>query len=282
MFDSVVVGVDDHQAGRDALGLAKQLVSPDGSLTLVYVQVVMLAADSDPVWQVAERHRALRRLAALRDEARVEAELLAVQAASVAAGLHEAVRRHGDLLAIGASQRDEHERVYVGDDTREVLEDSPSAVAVAPAGYGMRPPAMKKIGVAYDGSPGSEDALALARTLAREHHAELSAFEAVAEPVSVHDPRNIEGETEERVAQARERIAELGDVEAHAASGDAAQELARYAATVDLLVLGPHKHRPRDWFMAGSTSQRLADAAPCALLVLSPSVRAAGSIRRSA
>ena len=30
MFDNVVVGVDDYEAGRDALELAKQLVSPDG------------------------------------------------------------------------------------------------------------------------------------------------------------------------------------------------------------------------------------------------------------
>lgn len=283
MFDSVVVGVGDYQAGRAALGLAKQLVSADGSLMLVYVQVLMLApptvADpvSEPVWRVAERHSALRRLASLRDEARVDAQLLAVQAGSVAAGLHGAVRRHGDLLAIGASRRDEHERVFVGDDTREVLEDSPSPVAVAPAGYGMRPPALKKIGVAYNGSPGSEDALALARTLAQKHHAELSAFEAVPEPTYVRHPQNTEGELEEHVAKARERIAELGDVEAHAASGDAAQELARFAATVDLLVLGPHKHRASDWFRAGSTSQRLADAAPCPLLVLSPGDRAAGS-----
>jgi nucleotide-binding universal stress UspA family protein len=272
VFDNVVVGVDDPQAGRDALELARELIAADGNMMLVYVQVVVPAADSDsdPVWQVAERRRALERLASLRDEARVDAQLSCVQARSVAVGLHEAVRRHGDLLVIGASQRDEYERTFVGDDTREVLKDPPSAVAVAPTGYAMRAPALRKIGVAYDGSPGSEQALAVARTLARDRHAELSAFEAVPEPIRVHDVWNVEGEIEADVAKARERLGALGEVDPSAASGDAAEELARYAPSVDLLVLGPHRHRPIDLLMGGSTSQRLAESAPCALLVLGP------------
>lgn len=272
MFDNVVVGIDDPQAGRDALALARQLVSGDGSLLLVYVQRVAPVVDSeaDAVFQVDERRSALERLASLRDEAQVDAQLLCIEAPSVAVGLHEAVRRHGDLLAIGASQRDEYERTFVGDDTREVLNDPPSAVAVAPAGYAARAPALRRIGVAYDGSPASERALAAGRTLARSHQAELSAFEAVPEPIRVHDVWNVEGEIEQGVAKAREHLGELGDVEPRAASGDAAEELARYATSVDLLVLGSHRHRPIDVLTGGSTSQRLADGAPCALLVLGP------------
>jgi nucleotide-binding universal stress UspA family protein len=270
MFDNVVVGVDDYRAGLDALALADQLASTEGRVLLVYVQVVMLAParDSDPGWQVAERRRALARLGALREDARVDAELLAVQAGSVAAGLHEAVSRHGDVLAIGASQRDEYERTFVGDDTREVLKGSPRVVAVAPVGYATRAQGLGKVGVAYDGSPGSERALALAKTLARERHAGLSAFEAVPEPINVHDPHDVEGEVEEGVAAARERVAQLGNLEPHAGSGEAAEELARYAASVDLLVLGPHERRPIDRLIGGSTAQRVADSAPCPLLVL--------------
>jgi nucleotide-binding universal stress UspA family protein len=279
MFDTVVVGVDDYEAGGDALALAKQLLSTHGKLMLVHVQVLMIepAPDSDPTWQIRDRRRAMERLASLGDEAHVDAELLVVQAGSVAAGLHEAVRRHGDLLAIGASRRDEYEREFVGDDTRAVLEGSPSPVAVAPAGYAMRPPSLKRIGVAYDGSPESEQALAVARALARERHVRLSAFEAVPEPIYLHDPHNVEGEIEEGVAKARERLAELGDVEPYAASGEPAEQLARYAASVGLLVLGSHKYVPIDRLRGGSTSQRLADSASCPLLVLSSAGRAAGA-----
>jgi nucleotide-binding universal stress UspA family protein len=135
---------------------------------------------------------------------------------------------------------------------------------------------LKTIGVAYDGSPGSEQALAVARGLARERHARLSAFEAVPEPIHVHDPHNVEGEIEEGVARARERLAGLGDVEPHAASGEPAEELARYAASVDLLVLGSHEHGPNDRLRGGSTAQRLADRAPCPLLALSSAGRPVG------
>ena len=142
--------------------------------------------------------------------------------------------------------------------------------------YASGPSALSRIGAAYDGSPESERALALARQLAREHSAELSAFEAVPEPLDVHDAWNPQPEIDEGVAKARERVARSGDVEAHAASGDAAEELARYGASVDLLVVGSHKYRPIDHLSPGSTVQRLADVAPCPLLVLSYRRAAAG------
>jgi nucleotide-binding universal stress UspA family protein len=257
MFDNVVVGIDDYEAGRDALELAKQLVPPDGDMLLVFVQVVMRAPgpDTDPQWQLDERRRALERLASVRDDANADAQLLTVQAGSVARGLHEAVRRHGDLLVIGASRRDDFERTFVGDDTRQVLQDAPSAVAVAPTGYATRLPSLDTIGVGYDGSPASEQALTVARTLARERGAELSAFEAVAEPMYASDP--VSGQ----------------------ASGDAAEALARYAASIDLLVVGSHEYRLRDRFSGGSTSQRLADSAACPLLVLGPGTQDAARAR---
>jgi nucleotide-binding universal stress UspA family protein len=188
LVDNVVVGVDDNEGGRDALELAKQLVSLDGDLLLIFVEVVKRAPgpDTDRKWQLDDRRRALERLASVRDGAHADAQLLTVQAGSVARGLHEAVRRHGDLLVIGASRRDEFERTFVGDDTRQVLQDAPSAVAAAP--YAKRLPSLDTIGVGYDGSAASEQALTVASELARERGADLSAFEAVAEPMYASDP----------------------------------------------------------------------------------------------
>jgi nucleotide-binding universal stress UspA family protein len=281
MFESVVVGVDDYEAGRDALELAKQLVSLDGDLLLVYVEVVMRAPglDTDPTWQLDDRRRALQRLASVRDAAHADAQLLTVQAGSVARGLHEAVRRNGDLLVIAASRRDEFERTFVGDDTRLLLQDAPSAVAVAPAGYAKRLPSLDTIGVGYDGSPASEQALTVASALARERGAELSAFEAVAEPMHASDPVSGQWALEARLEKAQEQLAELPGVKPHVASGDAAQTLARYAASVDLLVVGSHEYRLSDRFSGGSTSQRLADSAACPLLVLDPGTRDAARSR---
>jgi nucleotide-binding universal stress UspA family protein len=117
---------------------------------LVSVDVVALRAgtDSDPPWEVSARRRHLEWLASLRDAVHVDAQLLSIRARSAAPGLHEAARRHGDLLAIGASGQDDYGRVLVGDDTREVLKDPPCAVAVAPSGYAMRGPVLRTIGVA--------------------------------------------------------------------------------------------------------------------------------------
>jgi nucleotide-binding universal stress UspA family protein len=270
MFERVVVGIDDYEAGRDALELANRLVSLRGSLLLVYVEVVMAAPgpDSDPRWQLDDRQRALERLASIRDDVGVDAELLTVQAGSVAGGLHEAVRRHGDLLVIGASKRDEFERTFVGDDTRQVLQDAPCAVAVAPMGYAARARTPDTIGVAYDGSPHSGRALAAASELAREVEAELSAFEAVPEPMYVTDPVNGQVALEHRLAKAREQLAALEGVKPRVGSGDTVEALTRYGASVDLLVLGGHEYRLRDRLSGGSTAQRLADGVSSPLLVL--------------
>lgn len=282
MFDNVIVGVDDYEAGRDAVGLATRLGSGKRSLAFAYVEVVAFTPpDPAATSESADSRRAMQRLASLADEAGVDVEVSCVQARSVASGLHElGVSRRADLLVIGASRRDEYDRAFVGDDAREVLRHAPCAVAVAPMGLATRPPIMHKIGVAYDGSSESEQALALARRLARERGAELSAFHWVPEPDYaerrttgarlVNDPWSVQGEIDEAVEKARSQIAQLGGVEPYATSGDVAQELARYGASVDLLIIGSHKYRPLEaWMSVQSTAQQVADSAPCPLLVLS-------------
>jgi nucleotide-binding universal stress UspA family protein len=233
------------------------LVSSHGRLTLAYVKVIMLKPepDSGAVSLAAERRHAMKRLASLRDESHVDARVLSIEAHSAAKGLHEfAEGLDAELLVIGACRRDDYERTFVGDDTRAILENAPCPVAIAPLAYASRASALRKIGAAYDGSPESEGALALARKLAREHSAELSAFEAVREPLYVPDVWNPQREIDKGVAKARERIARLGGVEAHAASGDAAEELGRYGASVELLVVGSHKYRPIDHLLSGTTA----------------------------
>jgi len=273
MFDNVIVGVDGLEGGRDALWLAQQLASGHSQLTLAHVEVVTPkpGPTSGAISQAQRDLHAMQRLALLRDEAHVDADLLCVEAASVAAGLHDLVARHqGDVLVLGASRRDDYERTFVGDDVHAVLENAPCPVAIAPCGHARRARAVNKIGAAYDGSSESEQAVAVARVLARGHGAELSAFQAVPEPGYVHSIVYPQPEIEAGLAAARKRIAELGDVEPHVASSDdAAEAVARYGASVDLLVVGSHRYQPFDHLLSGSTAQRLADDAPCPLLVLS-------------
>jgi nucleotide-binding universal stress UspA family protein len=274
MFDNLIIGADDAEAGRDALALAQQLAAPHGQVTLAYVQVGAPPPDPDSAAMslAADRQPVVEALRSLRDESHLDARVVVVETVSVAAGLHElAFRRDADLLVIGASRRDLAERTLVRDDTHAVLKNAPCPVAVAPLGYGGRSPALDTIGAAYDGSPESERAVALARELAARHGARASAFEAVREPLYVRDAWDPQPEIDERVAQARRRIATLGGIEARAAAstdGGPVEALARYAESVDLLVLGSHAYHPADSLVAGSTAQRLADQSPCPLLVL--------------
>jgi nucleotide-binding universal stress UspA family protein len=279
MFGDVLAGIRDREAGRDAVALARELVAPRGKLTLVHVDVVTAkpAPDSAAARDASHRREALEQLTSLSRELRVDAELACPEARSVRHGLHElASGRHADLLVVSASRRDEIAREMIGDDTREILDDPPCAVAVAPLGYFGRAAQITKIGVAYDGSAESERALALARTLAAELGAELSAFEAVRAPMGVRDPANVEGEVDERVEHARKRLAALDGVEPHAAFADHAVDgLHAYGGSVDLLVIGAHDYTPVDHLLEGSTSQRLAGDASTPLLVLATAKRAA-------
>ena len=167
----------------------------------------------------------------------------------------------------------------LGDETRAALNGAPSAVAVAPAGYAAAPHVMREIGVGYNGSPESEHALRVARDLAAESGARLSAFQAVAVPSYVTRGRTAVDGTpiKDLVDEARKRIGDLGDVEPHAAYGRPAEELALYSASLDLLVVGSRDYGPVGRLVHGSTTHHLARSARCPLLVLTRAARRAES-----
>jgi osmotically-inducible protein OsmY/nucleotide-binding universal stress UspA family protein len=272
MFENVIVGVGGYQAGRDALELANALLAREGRATLVYVELLQSEGDADSgIGSDAERQRfGLERLRRLRDEAGVSAEIARVQAHSVRRGLYDvACDSAADLIVIGASEEPRPARGLPGSAVHELLEDPPCPVAVAPRGYSAHAGALQRIGVAYDETPESDQALAVARKLAAQSHASLSAYEAIGRPVYARDIWNVEGEIDQDVRAAAQRIAALGDVAAFAdVADDAVEGLRRYGANVDLLVLGPHKPHPPDRLMQHSTAQRLADNPPAPLLVL--------------
>jgi nucleotide-binding universal stress UspA family protein len=171
---------------------------------------------------------------------------------------------------MGSCRRGLIGRVLVGDDTQDALNGAPCAVAVAPAGYAGQPAVVQEIGVGYNGSPESRSALAVARELAHERGARLSAFEAVSLPAYFFTgPASPVGESiDAYVEQARTRIAALGGVEPHAAYGAAAEELTVYSASLDMLVVGSRGYGPIGRMMHGSVSHQLARTARCPLIVL--------------
>lgn len=70
-----------------------------------------------------------------------------------------------ELIAIGSSRRGAIGRVLPGSTGEKLLHGAPCAIAVVPRGYAAQP--VRKIGVAYDGSPEAKAALDSAVNLAR-------------------------------------------------------------------------------------------------------------------
>lgn len=286
MFKNVVVGVDGEQGGRDALALARLLRGEAGQLTLAYVfpKEPLAWRGSSAAYEAAQREDGQAMLEAARGQAGVDAHLRCYGSASAGRGLHELAEAiRADLLVIGSSRRGLLGRVLVGDDTRGALNGAPCAVAIAPAGYSEQTATMREIGVGYDGSRESRHALGLAKELAGEHAAKLSAFEAVSLPTSVYLSWGLldEGAIEEMVESARERIAALGGVEPHATYGLASEELALYSASLDLLVIGSRGYGPIGRLVHGSTAHELARTARCPLLVLTRAARKTDAVEAS-
>ena len=229
-------------------------------------------------YEAGERERARELLEKVREETEPQANLRWREAPSVGRGLHELCEVIGaDLLVVGSSRRGLLGRVLMGDDTRAALNGAPCAIAIAPTGYSAQPLAMREIGVGYDGSPESEHAVTIARRIAAECGAKLSAFEAVSLPTYtfVGGVGSNRRRARRRWSTRRESDHRPRPFEPHAVYGRPVEELAVYSASLDLLVVGSRSYGPIGRLIHGSTSLELAGAARCPLLVLTRGAREA-------
>jgi nucleotide-binding universal stress UspA family protein len=279
MFKQIVVGVDGRQGGLDAVALANLLVAAAGELTLAHVAPGGAHADrrASGAYEAPEAECGEALLETVREETGVEAHLRWHESSSVGRGLHEVCELLGaDLVTVGSSRRGLLGRVLIGDDTSAALNGAPCSIAIAPTNYSRQQGALREIGVGYDGSPESEHALSVARTLAGASGAKLSAFEAVSLPSDAFlGPGALDNSPRRLLEDARSRIAALGDVDPRAAYGQPAEELALYSASLDLLIVGSRGYGPIGRLIHGSTSQQLARSARCPLLVLTRTALAA-------
>ncbi len=274
MFKSVLVGVDGSDNARDAIALARRLVDPNGTLTLVNVYSGQLRPTHaiSPGVVAEEREAADRLLVQERDAAGLSAELVSVVALSPGRGLHEqAEDQRADLLVVGSCRHSAFGRAMLGDDTRSALNGARCAVAIAARGYAEHPAALARIGIGYNGSPESKTALATARELAASTGATLKALEVVVIPtyafVGVVPPLAGEG-VDMLLQEATAGLSELTGVEGRAVYGLTGEELASFGDEVDLLVVGSRSYGPVLRMVLGSTSDYLERHARCSLLVL--------------
>ena len=275
MFKNVLVGVDGSAHGRDAIALASRLTDPDGKLTLANVDSAGLRPSGaiSPIYVREERAASVHMLEEQRAAVGVgAAELITLVGLSPGAALHlRAEEQAADLLVVGSCSHGIFGRAMLGDDTRGALNGAPCAVAIASAGYAENPTAIGRIGVAYNGSPESNTALAAARELAAQNDASIHALEVISIPS--YSFTGLVGTAfgdgiDEMLNDANNRLEELPGVDAHAVYGLAGEELAAFGDEVDILIVGSRGYGPVRRLVLGSTSEYLERHARCPLLVL--------------
>jgi len=282
MFKNVLVGVDGGPHGRDAIALASRLTDPQGKLTLANVDSAGLRPSGavSPIYVREEREASAHML----EEERAAvgagagaAELITLVGLSPGATLHlRAEEQQADLLVVGSCSHGTFGRAMLGDDTRAALNGAPCAVAIASVGYAEDPKPIGKIGVAYNGSPESNTALAVARELAAQTDASVRALEVVSIPTYAFTgvvAAAFGDGIDEMLKDANSRLKELPDVDGEAVYGLAGEELAAFGDEVDILIVGSRGYGPIRRLVLGSTSTYLQRHARCPLLVLP---RAAG------
>jgi nucleotide-binding universal stress UspA family protein len=280
----ILIGFDGSSHGDDAIALGQVLAQAAGAeavVAIAYKPVVPKdSSGTESDYQARLRYEAEQELERARGLApELPAEAFRTVRGSAASGLHRlAEELEADAIVVGTSHRGTLGRVWAGSATEQVLHGAPCAVAVAPVDYAQLPQerrALRRIGVAYDGSPEAKVALHEAVALAKPTHARVA-------PISVVDlrtPTTIAYGYEKYVDAVRElaavelreaghEIAGAADVDLVKLEGEPAQELARASADVDLLVAGSRGYGPVRRVLLGSVSSRLVREAQSPLLLL--------------
>ncbi|HYV14793.1 MAG TPA: universal stress protein [Conexibacter sp.] len=285
MPGTIVVGYDGSDHGSDALALGRLLRELlDGELAVVCAYPDDPLGESATAVEIAKgmqqdaeaKLERARELCA--DEQRVEYR--AVAGATPARVLHELGEQlEAAAIVVGASHHGTALRLLTGSTPEHVLDHAPCPVAVAPAGFAGRSAGVpQQIGVAYDGSPEADHALAVAAGLARATGAQLRLVSVVnAAGVGLYPPLDVT--SYEQIGElARERarqqldaaVAGLDGVAADGVvlEGDPVEVLIEDSATEGLLVTGSRAHGPFRRVLLGSISTRLLRRASCPVVVV--------------
>jgi nucleotide-binding universal stress UspA family protein len=276
----IVVGIDGSERSADAIALARRLAIPSRATVVVanvcpidlYVPTSLLTHDE--AWARLDTVRPA--LSGIDDwEPRV------VDASSPARGLHDlAEREHADLIVIGSTHRGPvARRVVLGRVARRLLHGSPCAVAIAPNGFGAASAGSTLVvGVAFDGSPESRQALAAGARWARDLGARLRLVTALPLPSPAnpmfgtvsyrHTIEAMRRFGHDRLERARAEVDVPDGVVAELREGDPVSVLVDESTRLDLLLVGSRTYGPVRTVLLGGVSGPVAERAGCPVIVL--------------
>ena len=276
-FHRVLVGFDGSEPARDALVLAQRLADPDGELLLAYVEVhrgfgLPHGRHRQPPEDVLAAGRA-------EVDGTFRVETVECEASSAARGLTElAEQTRVDLVVIGARHGSAERRTTPGATALRLLQGAPCAVAISP--LGMREhERFHHVGVAYDGSPEADVAVAAAYALAARDGTAVSMF-LVLPASGVGAAGETSAQAEAALQSRRNRAQQQLDTAADAAPdgvnprtvllyGDAPGQITRASdGIVDVLFTGSRGYGPVQRALAGSVSEQLLLSATQPVVVL--------------
>jgi nucleotide-binding universal stress UspA family protein len=268
MFDNILIGVDGHPGGRDAIDLARLLAGAHPHFVLAHVYGGgWLDSSLAPMLASTAARSADRLLENERQPDGIDATLHPVFARTVPSGLcDEAKLEDCDLLVVGSSRH----HSLLGDDARGVLHHAEIPVAIAPRGY-TPPDRLRRIGIGHDNSPEAIRGLEVASALARSHDAELSALSVTSTGSIPHGeplPAGWPGVAADIVEAELQRLQALSGVDGASEYGDPGERLAEFSRDLDLLIVGARGLGPLARLHERSASDHLARHAHCPVLVI--------------
>ena len=270
MERTIVIAATPGDRGRAAVMLGVNLGRPLGAQIVLADVVRSTGARTDDDLDAAIAQMRVFR-ADVPEDLPLSYEVIA--APSVLEGLHDlAIEHEADLLVLNPDHRDLVGRaLHGGDFASKAISTAPCAVAIASGRPPTHPPRL--IGVGWNGTPESYEALEWATQLAEHSDATVQILRAL-------DARHPEGTEPE--AGVRERANELRDLtrqraqaEATLEWGDAAPLLVGMSRGLDLLVLGSRARGPVGRTVLGSVSNDVLHHAECPVVVLPRRVHAA-------
>lgn len=275
------MGFDGSDHARDGLALAQLLARSTGAQLIAACVWESIGEPSHPAfgeWRALVREEARKVADEARSIAGDNVEVRGCLSTSPARGLHDlAEEEDAGLIVAGSSHRGRVGTVMAGTTGLSLLHRSPCAVAVAPAGFrDVENPAIRVIGIGYDGRAESEVALAGAIDLARSTGARLRILTVAGAPNAGYEQgeftyagtrlaAGIAQQMREDLDEALMRIPH--DVEADTVLITRADETLADQEGLDLLVIGSRAWGPLRRVLLGSVASRLVRSAPCPLIV---------------
>jgi nucleotide-binding universal stress UspA family protein len=275
---TILIGVDASERSAHAIAFTRHLAQASGAHVVIanaypYPDRAFRGANG-PSREVL-RDEALETVRAMRERLDLPEDRSTIKIAANASPAHAlrsmAHAEDASLLVVGSTHTGRAGRVFPGSTAERLLHGAPCTVAVVPADYAAR--AIRRIGVAVDGSPESRSAAAAAAALARGLDAELVVI-GVAEPFLYEVDTPVDGQTAADIVRAAQAdldalVDELPvDATTALLTGEAAELLAEYSRHVDLLVTGSRGYGPARSVLVGGVSGRLMRSTQCPVLIV--------------